>query len=44
MKHRIINKVEWRTQSIDTKQSLAENYELELKKEEKLKQLLDVIS
>ena len=39
-----INKVKWRTRFIDTKQSLGENYELELKKEEKLKLLLDVIS
>jgi len=40
----IINKVEWRTQFIGIRQSLGENYELELKKEGKLKLFLDVIS
>ena len=39
-----INKVKWRIQFIGTKQSLGENYELELNREEKLKQLLDAIS
>ena len=40
----IINKVKWRTQFIDKKQSLGENYELGQKREGKLKQLLDAIS
>ena len=39
-----INKVKWITQFIGIRQSLGENYELELNREEKLKQLLDVIS
>lgn len=39
-----INKVKWRTQSIDTKQSLKGDYEQELNREEKLKLLLDPIS
>ena len=38
-----INKVKWRTHFIGIRQSLGGNYELELKKEGKLKQLLDVV-